>query len=488
METELQERRAEPSLAHSAVGGVAWSATSYLTGKLLVLASTVVLARLLAPRDFGLVALALVFISYAEILTDLGVAEALVFLPFDRERADHAVTLSLLVSGGLTLAALLVAPAVAGFFHRPDITTMFRVLSISLLLGGTAEVPDALLRKELRFRQRFAANLARVVGQGVISIALAAAGLGAWSLVYGYLTADLLWSAVSWTQIPYRPSRRFWRLRGEVARPLLAYGLPAAATGFVLSLVFDVDYLIVGRRLGAQALGFYTIAFRIPEMVIINVFYVLSGVAFPLFSRARDDPDRFRRGYLTAVRLQSAYGMAAVAPMMMHVVFGPKWNAAIVPVEALALYAAFRSVGIGPVDAYKGIGRPRLALWLSIARLALVLPALLIATAHGIVGVAWAQMVVALLLALLMQGVASVILHVPASKLLKAVAPAVWLGAGTAVGALAVRLWLPGSELTRLIAAVSAGGATGALALWASDRRFVPELRSLVARRAGPGS
>src|SRR5437867_2381390 len=138
--------------------------------------------------------------------------------------------------------------------------------------------------------------------------------------------------------------------------------------------------------------------------------------------------------------------------MMMHVVFGPKWNAAIVPVEALALYAAFRSVGIGPVDAYKGIGRPRLALWLSVARLAAVLPALLIATTYGIVGVAWAQVVVALLLALLMQAVASVVLHIPAMRLVKAVAPAVWLGAGTAVGALAVRLWLPGSELARLVA------------------------------------
>ena len=165
------------------------------------------------------------------------------------------------------------------------------------------------------------------------------------------------------------------------ARPLLAFGLPAAGNVLLLSVVFDLDYLIVGRRLGAAALGWYTLAFRIPELAIINVFYVLSSVAYPVFALAKEDAGRLRRGYLTSIRLQTAYGLGAgvalavVAPMAVHAVFGPRWAPSVVPLEALALYAAFRSLGIGSVDVYKATGRPRLALWTSVVRLAAVAPA-----------------------------------------------------------------------------------------------------------------
>jgi PST family polysaccharide transporter len=484
----------EPGLAGVAVGGAAWQGSSYLLGKLLVLATTVVLARILTPRDFGVVGLALVFIAYVEGITDLGVAEALVYLPSDRRRNDAAVGLSLLVSALLMAIAMLAAPLVARFFDRPDITTMFRVLSLGLLIRGAAEVPDALLRKELKFRRRLMADLSRVVAQAAVSIPLAAAGLGPWAIVYGYLAAGLVWGVAAWALIEYRPGRGFWLPGRSVSRPLLAYGLPAAGNVLLLSLVFGIDYLIVGRRLGASALGYYTLAFRIPELAIINVFFVLSAVIFPVFSRARADPARLRRGYLSVVRFQALYGvtagvgLAVVAPMFVHVAFGSKWDPAIVPLEALALYAAFRSLGIGAVDAYKAVGRPGLALRLSLVRLAAVLPALLIATRFGIVGVSWAQAIVALLLAVLMQGVASAVLGLSWRGLAASVAPALAAGAGAAAGALAVRLWLSGPEALRLVCAILAGGIGAAAALRLADPRVISDVRSMLRRRttAGP--
>jgi PST family polysaccharide transporter len=478
----------EAPLSRAAVGGVAWQGLSYLLGKLLVLLSTVVLARLLTPSDFGVVGLALIFIAYVEGITDLGVAEALVFMPPHKGRNDAALLLSLLWSALLMAGAMLAAPFVARFFHRPDITTMFRVLSLSLLIRGTAEVPEALLRKNLRFRQRLKADLGRVLVQGVVSIALALAGLGPWAIVYGYLSASLVWSVVAWTLVAYRPGWRFWRASRRLVRPLLAFGIPAAGNVLLLSVVFDIDYLIVGRKLGAHALGLYTLAFRIPELVIINVFYVLSAVAFPVFSKAQGNVERLRRGYVKAVALQSTYGVGAgiglaiIAPMAVHVIFGSTWTRSIVPLEALALYAAFRALGVGSVDVYKATGRPRLALWLSMVRLAAVLPALLVAVSFGIAGVAWAQTVVALLLAALMQAVACRILGIPPARLAAALIPALAVGAGVALGAGAVRLWVPGSEAVRLVAAVLAGGlgAIAALRLRAQD--FLPDVRSLLRR------
>jgi O-antigen/teichoic acid export membrane protein len=486
----------EQGLAQAAVGGVAWQGFSYLLGKLLVLASTVILARLLTPKDFGIVALALLFITYVEIASDLGVAQALIYLPRTQERTDAALMVAFLFSLFLVVVGVLSAPAVAAFFGQPEIAPMFRVLSLSLLVAGTGQVPDALLRKELRFRQRVRADVSRSVANGAVAIGLALAGFGPWSIVIGYLAAGAVWSAVLWLLVDYRPSRGFWRvwrLRWDVAKPLVSYGAPAAANGVLLSLVFDVDYLIVGRRLGADALGYYALGFRIPEMVIINVFYVLSAVAFPVLSRTSHDLPRLRRGYLRTVRIQTVYGVGAgvglalVAPYVVLVLFGSKWIPSIVPLEALALYAAFRSLGIGAIDVYKALGRPGLAVTLSFVRLAVLVPTLVWATTWGINGVSWAQAVVALAMAVLMQTVAWRVLRLPARSLVPSFGPALAAGVGVALAAGAVRLWLPGSNLVLLVAGVLAGAAGGLLALRLVDRSFVPEVLELIRlRRRSP--
>ena len=477
------------ALGRAAVGGVAWQGASYLLGKVSVLVTTIMLARILTPRDFGIVALALVFIAYADVVTDLGVAQALVFLPADRRNNDAALTISLLVSMGLVALAMPIAPLAARFFGRPDVTTLFRVMSLSLLLGAVGQVPDALLRRDLRFRRRFVPTLARSIGQGVVSIGLALAGLGPWSIVIGYLAGDAIYSGAAWILVGYRPGPRFWRASALVLRPLLGYGVPAAAHALLVSLIFDVDYLIVGKLLGPVQLGYYTIGFRIPELVIINVFYVLSAVAFPVFSRTRHEPQRLRRAYLVSLRLQTTYGvgagvaMAMIAPMLVHALLGARWAASIVPLEALALYAAFRSVGNSATDLYKGIGRPGLAMWLSLVRLVAVVPALWFAARFSIEWVSWTQALLALVLALLMQGVATRLLGIRWTVFARAMMPAVSVGFGAAVGAGLVRALVPGSELLRLILAVGAGAA-GALAMvWWIDRSFVRETLGLVRRR-----
>ena len=483
-------------LARTAAGGVMWQGLSYFSGKALVLVSTAILARLLSIDEFGLVGFALVFITYAEVLTDLGVAQALVYFPADRRRNDAAFALCLSSSAALVATAFVAAPAIAGFFDEPEVTNLFRVLSLSLFFAALGQVPDALIRKELRFRNRLITDLTRAVAQGVVSVGLAIAGAGAWAIVYGYLAANLARSIAAWMLVDYRPSARFFRYDRDIWRPMLKYGTASAANGLLLSLVFNIDYLIVGKMLGKEALAFYTLAFRLPQMAIINIFHVLSAVAFPMFSRVREDVGRLRRGYLRGVRLQTVFGvgagvtLAAVAPMLIEVVFGvPKWSGAIVPLQALSLYASFRSLGIGAVDLYKGMGRPGLAFWLSVIRLAVLLPALLVATDGGIDAVSWTQAGVALGLAAMMQVVAARILELPLWELTRALLPSIAVGMAAAVGGIAVRLWLPGPALARLMAGLVAAGVCALAALWLTDRKLLGETLALVRRprKAGAG-
>ena len=482
----------ERGLGRVAVAGAGWQSVSYAGGKLLVLVSTAILARLLTPSDFGLVALALVFVTYAEVIADMGVAQALIYLPHRRSYADAAVVLSAAWSFALVLVALAAAPAVASFFGRPDVTPIFRVLSLSLLLNGVGQVPDALLRRDLRFRTQIAGNLARAAVQGVASVALAVAGLGPWAIVLGQLAGEAAWAITLWALVDYRPRRGFHRLVRADAKELVGYGAPAAGNALVLSLVFNVDYLIVGRRLGVRALGYYTLAFRIPQMLIIQVFYILSTVTFPLFARVRDSAERLRPGYLLAVKLQSAYGvlagvaLAVTAPDLVPLVFGDGWAPSIVPLRALALYALFRSLGIGGVDLLKAVGRPALAFRLSLLRLAVVAPLLWFLAPSGIDAVAWGQAGAALALAVVVQGVAGRAAGIGGGALLGAAAPALVAGlAGAAAGAGAAAL-LPDAHLLRAVVSGVAAIGCGGLVLALVDRSIVGQLRGLLVRHREP--
>jgi PST family polysaccharide transporter len=480
----------ESELSRTAVGGVVWQALSFVAGKVLVLASTVILARLLTPKDFGVVALALVFITYADVVTDLGVAQALVFLPAVARRTDAALTVCLAVSGAFVALAMLAAPLATSFFGHPEATGMFQVLSLSLLLRATGQVPDALLRKHLRFRPRTMAELNRALTQGAVSVVLAILSFGPWAIIDGYLVGCAVWTVLLWRFVGYRPSRGFWHLRGAGLRPLLAYGVPAAGTALLLCLVFNIDYLIVGRLLGADALAYYTIGFRIPELLIISVFNVISVVAFPVFSRVREDRDRLHGGYLLGLRIQAIYGMAAgvglamAAPMIVHVVFGPPWGPTVVPLEALALYAAFRSLGLGPHDAFRGIGRPDLLVKLSLLRLGVVVPALLIGASFGIDGVSWAQAAAALPLAIAMQLVASKVLGIRLSQILGALRPALTVSLGVALLMAPVRFWVVAPEPIKLALAIVAGFAGAVAAVLVIDRRLAAQVQTLLIPQA----
>lgn len=477
-------------LGRTAAGGAAWQGMSYLLGRALVFAATVLLARLLAPEQFGLVGLALVFIGYAEAVASLGVAQAIVYLPAGRRTNDAAVAFSVASSLLLAAVAVLSAPAVASFFGDPEVAPLFRLLALTLVLGAAAQVPDALLQRDLRFRRRVGAQLTRSFGRGVASVAFALAGLGPYAIAWGYIVGDLLYVVVAWRLVDYRPSRSIFGLRWQEAKPLVSYGAPAAASVLLSNLIFDIDYLVVGQRLGAEALGLYTLAFRVPYMAIISVFFVFSAVAFPVFSKVNDDVERLRRGYLTGLSIQATYGFAAglglavMAPELVEVVLGPEWRESIVPLQALSIYAALRSLAVGANDIYKAMGRPALALWLSFLRLALVVPVLLVATRWGIEGVAWAQVVLALVFVGLMQGLALRILGLPVRRLARALQPALVVGASVALAAGTASLWSPGSPSVRLAVQAAAGGLAGAAALRFAAPVMIDEVRSLIGRKA----
>jgi PST family polysaccharide transporter len=484
-----QDVTPEGGYAAAAVGGVTWVGLQYVLGRGLLLASFIFIARQISPEEFGLYAVALVFITYAASIVDLGVSQALVFLGADQRRADAALAAIVLIGAVIAGASALGASAIAGFFGRADATPMIRYLSLFLFISILSVVPDAILRARLRFRRRFVAHFSGAATQAGVTVAFGLAGSGPWALVWGQLAGLTVSGILCWALAGYRPSRRFWRPRGDDIRALVSYGAPLAGHTLVITLVADIDYLIVGRRLGSVALGFYAVAFRIPQMVVTNLFFIFSQVMFPIYSATRDDIARLRRGFVSAVRIQSLIGitigagLAVIAPVLVPAVFGEKWSTSIVPLQALALYAAFRSLAGGAADVFSATGRPRLALWSSLAQLAALVPALLVATEGGIEGVAWTQAGMALVIAMGLLAAAGRLVGLGWRGLVAAVAPALAAGAGTAAAVAAVRFLMPGPDLLVLVLAALAGAAVGLGAFAVADRGSANELRSLFRSR-----
>ena len=488
MSPDLAPGSSEPGLANRAAKGAVWQIASFGLSKLVVLGTTVVLARLLTPREFGLFAVALIFIAYSENLTDLGVAQALIYLPRAKRYENAALTVSILTSLALAGVVYLAASPIASFFRVDEATSLVQVLSVSLFLRGTGNLPDALLRKELRFRRRVIAEGARAVTMGVVSITLAVSDAGVWAIVWGYVAGDLAWNLISWGLSDCRPTWDFWRPDTRSVKELVSFGAPAALQQVLQSLVHDIDYLIVGRALGSVSLGYYTMAFRVPQSTIVPLFWAVSAVSFPSYAKVHDDKSRLRRGYLRQMRvlvaagLGAGAGLAVLAPLIVDVALGPRWTPSIVVLQILAFYAALRGFTSGIVELYKGIGRPRAALALSAGRLCIVVPSVLVGLRWGIAGVAWAQTLTTLVVALTMQGMVGRTLSFSSTAQIRQLIPGLALGAGVALGASAAYL-IPAPDPAQLLVGLGAGGVLGAASLWFFDRSFVTEMRGLFARQ-----
>ncbi|NUP60411.1 MAG: lipopolysaccharide biosynthesis protein [Pseudarthrobacter sp.] len=453
-------------LARVGFRGAVWQGLALISGKGIVLLTTIVLARLLSPEQYGLVAAALVLMAYMETIADAGVAQALVYLPASGVAARSALLVSVFLGASLAVLAIIAAPWVGGLFQLPDVEPLVRVLAISLLATALGAVPEALLRRDLQFRKLAIAPVCRALTTGAVSLTLAFAGYGAFSLAAGTASGSVAYAATCWFLIRRDAPWQLWRVAKDAIRATLKFGIPVAGSNLLARLIFDIDYVIIASILGAQALGFYTLAFRLPEALIINVFFVLSTVLFPLYTQVQDQPGRLREGYLKGVRIQSLYGMtsgvglAVLAPLIVPLVFGAKWADSVVPLVFLSLYAAARSLGAGANDVYKAIGRPGLSIIFSSIRLAVLVPTLILSTQWGITGVACAQMATATLFAFGMQAVAARVLGISSRQLFRAILPALACSLAVVLAGLEILL-LPylGSVATMALVLATAVGA-----------------------------
>jgi len=481
----MATRDMTPGLGLAARKGFIWQAAAFLVARISMLASTVVLARVLGPADFGLVSLGLAIVLTLNVIADLGASQALVYLPRSPRRTDAALGMSLAGSLFLALVWVLVAPTIATGLGDPEAGPTLQVLALVIVFTSLGQVPDAMLRKELQFSRRLPGELTRGLLRGLVAVGLALAGFGAWSLVIAEVLGALGYALVSWTMLRARPGPvRGWVDRIEL-RALTHFGIRAAMNGALATVVVNVDYVIVASMLGTTALGVYLVGFRIPELLILSVFQVFSQVTYPVYTKINDDAERLRRALLLSLRVQATYGMAVAAaiavtaPIVVPLVFGAPYQEAVPVMQAIACYAVCISLAVSAVDIFKSVGRPELGIWMGVARLLVLTPGLLLATRWGIVGVAVAQALVALLFAVAYQQVVSRVLGLRMFELLKALLRPALTAACTGIGAYAGAALVGEPTWWAVVVAGAAAALAGGTALLIADR---PLLRKVVER------
>jgi O-antigen/teichoic acid export membrane protein len=382
------------NLTQQTIAGLLWTLFGKGAHGILQLIVLAILARLVSPAAFGVVSAALVVISLSAILSQLGMGPALVQRPaLEPRHIDTAFATSVLLDSMLGVIVWLGAPLAAGFFHNAAVTPVLRALACTFPLHGLSTVAESLMKRELRFRQLAKRDvIAYGVGYGGVGVTLAVLGYGVWALVAAHIahttakTAMLLW----WQ----RPRIRLPELRAF--QELMHFG-----AGFTIAKIANLvavqgDYLVVGRFLGSEALGYYGRAHNLMSAPANGFATVLDAVLFPVMAKVQSESVRlaaaFRRAIvlLTLVFLPLSLALILLAPEVVSLLLGPRWIPVIAPFQVLAAGMLFRTNSKISDALARATGAVYRRAWRQIVYATLIVGGAWVGQRWSITAVAWA--------------------------------------------------------------------------------------------------
>lgn len=317
-------------------------------GKVVSLGATLIMARLLTPADYGLMAIAMVVIGFVGFFNEVGIGSAIVQKPkLTTSEVNGCFAIALLASLLLFGLTVLSSGMLARFFGNPRLEAMISVLAFAFILGSFGTVPMAFLRKELHFKAIAGITVMTIVVQSMVCLVLAWQGFGAWSLVWGFLSASALLSLGAFWLSPWRPKGAYGM---REAAGLVLYGLKVTSSRVFWYIYSNADKVIIGKVLGERSLGIYDMAFSLATLPSSQITTLATNVASPLFSKLQSDLPKltsfilhFTRG-VAYVTYPALVGMLVCSPELVAVLLGDKWSDLLIPFGALCLMGLIKSI------------------------------------------------------------------------------------------------------------------------------------------------
>lgn len=431
------------------------------------LASTVVLARLLAPGDFGLIAMAMMLIAALQLLVAFSFDVHLI-QKADAGRAEFDTVWTFNVLFGLAIGAALAALAhvMAGFYREPRLEAVIYTLALGCVANGLANVGPVIFRREMRFDREFRFMLGKRLAPVAVTIPVALWLQSYWALVLGQLTGTLVAVALSYNMSSYRPrfslvarAELFHASKWLVVNNLLAF-LNGRAAEFV-----------IGKFAGTSGLGVYTISNEIATLPTTELVAPINRAAFPGYARLAHDLARLRDSFLNVISMIALFaipaglGIVVLADLLVPAVLGWKWQAATPLIQVLAVYGVLGALQTNIGYVYLAVGRPRLITIVALVQFVVLLALLLPATwYYGAIGAAWAFLGTALLMAPVNQLLIAHQLKLSLPAYLARLWRPLLAGLAMALALFAFkRVLVPGQTTAALVATLVAGIAFGAL-------------------------
>ena len=484
------------SIGQKVVSAVGWSALIKIAFQAVNWAMTLLVIRILSPDDYGLMAISQVCINFMAGFANIGLGASLI----QRDRTEAPIVASvfglmLALSTALTILLSVAAYPIAVLYHDPRLVLLIQVASLGFLFNGLTTLPRTFMSKYLRIR----ATVSMEMSSGVLSAAavliLAYAGFGVWALMAGFMVghvARLAGFLVLGREYFVWPSFAFGRVI-----PLLPYGMFRTFEYFTWIAFTSSDVLIIGRLLGPAELGLYTVALNFAGMPLSKIAPIINSVAFPAFALVQNNPAEARFYALKATRMMATiavpvfFGISALSPEIVAVIFGPQWTEAQPMLQILALAMSFRAILLVIPNYLQGIGDARASLFCTLTGAVLFPPAFALGCHWGIIGVCYAWMIGYPVMFWINALIVSRYARLDVKTLLLTPLAPLAAGAAMLLVLTALRPYAGDSMPVRIVVQIAAGAVAYAAVLALAFRPLATEILALLLNRTGrevPGS
>jgi O-antigen/teichoic acid export membrane protein len=474
------------SLGKKTKRGVAWSFLNEGVTELLFFPASMLVARLLTPREFGIAAAAGFFTLLAGRLSELGFNAALIRTKELKEEQISTVFVVNLFMGALTFAAVVaIAPLVSTFYDTPEAGAILPVAAIGFLIVPFGSIPAALLSRGMRFREQTMVDWFQTAAFALVTATMAWLGFSYMSMVYGRLASLVTMTVARLAFTRWRPRLSFSM---TALREMFAFGAGVHAKRLLDYTAQNVDNLVVGRLFGMATLGLYDKAFSTMNRCLARLNTGGPGVTFRVFSVINDQPERFRRAYQKVVMSTTLVAfpifgvLIVVAPRLMVVLFGPQWLAAAAPFQVLCIAGCLKLLNTYASSAIQSVGRVWSEVWRQAAYVGIMIAGLLALRGWGAVGAATAVLGATATMAVLMHVLLTRVTHVRALDLVRPQVPALACSAAVIAIVIGVDSILRTAQPNAAPWAVLGAQALAAMVSYIAFILFapIPRLRSLV--------
>lgn len=394
----------ESGLQKKVFSGLFWKFGERIGAQAVSFLVSIILARLLLPSDYGVIALITIFIDIANVFVSSGFGAALVQKK-DADEVDFSSVFyfSILMSWALYGIVFAVAPVVAGFYEKPILTPVLRVMALKLPLAGVNSVQHAYVQKKMLFKRFFFSTLIGTAGSAVVGIVMAYMGFGPWALVAQYLFNSTMDTVILWFTVRWRPVLRFSL---ERMKTLFSFGWKMLCSELIHTSYSQIRSLIIGKVYTEKDLAFYNQGGKLPSIIVTNINSSISSVLFPAMTMKQDNREKMKEMVRLSIRVSSyvmwplMIGLMVMTEPVVRLIFTEKWLPCVPFMQIACIQYALEPVQTANVQAVKAMGKGRTYLIMEIVKKTFGIVMILAVMYRGVMAIALTAMVVTFFAAL----------------------------------------------------------------------------------------